>query len=212
MFRIKGAARWLFALSLAQAGEFGFVLLSFSIQNHVIPTDLAELLSLVVALSMFLTPGLFIIYDKVILPRLVKASNEREEDVIEEKGTVIIAGVGRFGQVVNRLLTANGVQTVVLDHEATQVDNLRQINIKSYYGDATRPELLHTAGIEEAALLVVAMDNQETTTELVEYVRHAIPKSKSLPGRMTVDMPTNCAMPVPILSSKRPFTLRWKWG
>ncbi|MBV7296298.1 monovalent cation:proton antiporter-2 (CPA2) family protein [Enterovibrio paralichthyis] len=180
VFRIKGAARWLFALSLAQAGEFGFVLLSFSIQNHVIPTDLAELLSLVVALSMFLTPGLFIIYDKVILPRLVKASNEREEDVIEEKGTVIIAGVGRFGQVVNRLLTANGVQTVVLDHEATQVDNLRQINIKSYYGDATRPELLHTAGIEEAALLVVAMDNQETTTELVEYVRHAYPNVKIL--------------------------------
>ncbi|MDD1780267.1 monovalent cation:proton antiporter-2 (CPA2) family protein [Enterovibrio sp. ZSDZ35] len=180
IFKIKGSARWLFALSLAQAGEFGFVLLSFSTQNHVIPTELAQLLSLVVALSMFLTPGLFILYDKVILPRYEKASNDREPDEIDEQGTVIIAGVGRFGQVVNRLLTANGVKTVVLDHEATQVENLRRINVKSFFGDATRPDLLHTAGIEDAALLIVSMDNQDAATELVKHVKHTYPNVKIL--------------------------------
>lgn len=80
IFKIRDSARWLFTLSLAQAGEFGFVLLSFSVQNHVLPNDIAQTLSLVVALSMFLTPGLFILFDKVILPRYEKQSNDREAD------------------------------------------------------------------------------------------------------------------------------------
>jgi monovalent cation:proton antiporter-2 (CPA2) family protein len=174
-FRIKNSNRWLFTLSLAQAGEFGFVLLSFTVQNHVIPQDIAQTLSLVVALSMFLTPGLFILFDKVILPRFEQKSNDREADNIEEKGTVIIAGIGRFGQIVNRLLVANGVNTVVLDQQADQVDNMRSIDTKAYFGDATRPDLLHTAGIEEAAMIVIAIDNQETSIELTKYVKHTYP-------------------------------------
>ena len=180
IFKIKNSDRWLFTLSLAQAGEFGFVLLSFSAQNHVLPSDIVQILSLVVALSMFLTPGLFILFDKVILPRYEQKSNDREEDTIEEKGTVIVAGIGRFGQIVNRLLVSNGVNTVVLDHQANQVDVLRSINIKSYFGDATRPDLLHTAGIEDAALFVVAIDNQDASVELVKYVKHTYPKVKIL--------------------------------
>ncbi|MEZ9777329.1 monovalent cation:proton antiporter-2 (CPA2) family protein [Vibrio sp. 10N.261.54.A5] len=180
IFKIKNSDRWLFTLSLAQAGEFGFVLLSFSAQNHVLPADIVQTLSLVVALSMFLTPGLFILFDKVILPRYEQKSNDREEDTIEEKGTVIIAGIGRFGQIVNRLLVSNDVNTVVLDHQANQVDLLRSINIKSYFGDATRHDLLHTAGIEEAAMLVVAIDNQDPSVELVKYVKHTYPKVKIL--------------------------------
>ncbi|MFS1984274.1 monovalent cation:proton antiporter-2 (CPA2) family protein [Vibrio breoganii] len=178
-FKIKGVNRWLFALSLAQAGEFGFVLLSFTMQNNVLPNDIATTLSLVVALSMFLTPALFIFYDKVILPKYEKASNQDEEDdVIDEQGTVIIAGVGRFGQIVNRLLVNNGVETVVLDHQATQVANLRKIGTKTYFGDATKPDLLHTAGIEHAKALVVAIDNEEASLELVKYVRHTYPHVK----------------------------------
>ncbi|MFA0626578.1 monovalent cation:proton antiporter-2 (CPA2) family protein [Vibrio sp. 10N.222.49.A3] len=180
IFKIKNSDRWLFTLSLAQAGEFGFVLLSFSAQNHVLPADIVQTLSLVVALSMFLTPGLFILFDKVILPRYEQKSNDREADTIEEKGTVIIAGIGRFGQIVNRLLVSNDVKTVVLDHQANQVDLLRSINIKSYFGDATRHDLLHTAGIEEAAMLVVAIDNQDSSVELVKYVKHTYPKVKIL--------------------------------
>ena len=180
IFKIKNSDRWLFTLSLAQAGEFGFVLLSFSAQNHVLPADIVQTLSLVVALSMFLTPGLFILFDKVILPRYEQKSNDREADTIEEKGTVIIAGIGRFGQIVNRLLVSNDVNTVVLDHQANQVDLLRSINIKSYFGDATRHDLLHTAGIEEAAMLVVAIDSQDSSVELVKYVKHTYPNVKIL--------------------------------
>ncbi|MEZ8773426.1 monovalent cation:proton antiporter-2 (CPA2) family protein [Vibrio sp. 10N.247.310.17] len=180
IFKIRNSDRWLFTLSLAQAGEFGFVLLSFSAQNHVLPADIVQTLSLVVALSMFLTPGLFILFDKVILPRYEQKSNDREADTIEEKGTVIIAGIGRFGQIVNRLLVSNDVKTVVLDHQANQVDLLRSINIKSYFGDATRHDLLHTAGIEEAAMFVVAIDNQDSSVELVKYVKHTYPKVKIL--------------------------------
>ncbi|MGF1841924.1 monovalent cation:proton antiporter-2 (CPA2) family protein [Vibrio clamense] len=179
-FRIKNSDRWLFTLSLAQAGEFGFVLLSFTVQNHVLPVDIAQTLSLVVALSMFLTPGLFILFDKAILPRFQQQSNQREADSIEEKGTVIIAGIGRFGQIINRMLVSNGVKTVVLDHQADQVDLMRQIKTKAYFGDATRPDLLHTAGIEEAAMIVVAIDNQESNLELVKYVKHTYPKVKIL--------------------------------
>ncbi|WP_028115218.1 monovalent cation:proton antiporter-2 (CPA2) family protein [Ferrimonas senticii] len=180
IFRIKRADRWLFALSLAQAGEFGFVLLSFSSQNHVLPADLVETLSLVVALSMFLTPALFILFDKVILPRYQKQSNDREADTIDTQGPVIIAGIGRFGQIVNRMLVTNDIPTVVLDHQADQIDLLRQINIKAYYGDATRPELLHTAGIDNAKLLVVAIDDQEAAITLVKHVRHAHPHVRIL--------------------------------
>lgn len=180
VFRIKNSNRWLFTLSLAQAGEFGFVLLSFTVQNHVIPTEQAQTLSLVVALSMFLTPGLFIFFDKVVLPRYEHQSNDNVADEIEEQGSVIIAGIGRFGQIVNRLLVSNGVKTVVLDHQADQVDVVRQIDTKAYFGDATRPDLLHTAGIEEAAMLVIAIDNRESSVELTKYVKHTYPHVKVL--------------------------------
>ncbi|ELK2035241.1 cation:proton antiporter [Vibrio vulnificus] len=178
IFRIKGSDRWLFALSLAQAGEFGFVLLSFSVQNHVISTSLSQQLSLVVAISMFLTPGLFILFDRVILPKFATKFNERADDDIDEKGTVIIAGIGRFGQIVNRLLLSNGIKTVALDYQANQVDVMRQIGTQAYFGDVTRPDILHTAGIEEAAAIVVAIDNRDASVELVKQVKHAYPSVK----------------------------------
>ncbi|EGQ7938214.1 cation:proton antiporter [Vibrio vulnificus] len=178
IFRIKGSDRWLFALSLAQAGEFGFVLLSFSVQNHVISTPLSQQLSLVVAISMFLTPGLFILFDRVILPKFATKFNERADDDIDEKGAVIIAGIGRFGQIVNRLLLSNGIKTVALDYQANQVDVMRQIGTQAYFGDVTRPDILHTAGIEEAAAIVVAIDNRDASVELVKQVKHAYPSVK----------------------------------
>ncbi|MEZ9538030.1 monovalent cation:proton antiporter-2 (CPA2) family protein [Shewanella sp. 10N.286.51.B8] len=178
IFRITGSDRWLFTLSLAQAGEFGFVLLSFSQQNDVLPIHIAQPLSIVVALSMFLTPGLFIFYEKFIVPKYEKNSNEREQDTVDEQGVVIIAGIGRFGQIVNRLLLSNGVKTVVLDHQATQVDNLRKVNTKAFYGDATRPDLLETAGVATASAFVVAIDNPQASVELVKHLKHKYPKLK----------------------------------
>ncbi len=130
-FGLGASDRWLLALGLAQAGEFGFVLISFSLQNHVMGGDTAQLLALVVAISMFLSPALFILFDRVLRPRFEQTSNDREADTIDEQGEVLIAGVGRFGQIVNRLLVANGFNTTVLDHEAVQVENLRKIGVKS---------------------------------------------------------------------------------
>jgi CPA2 family monovalent cation:H+ antiporter-2 len=176
IFRIKGSNGWLFTLSLAQAGEFGFVLLTYSVQNSVIPDDIAQILSLVVAFSMFLTPVLFIIYDRVVLPRYRRSQNDdREADAIDEIAPVIVAGVGRFGQIVCRLLRANNIPIVVLDHEIKQIENVRQIHIKSFFGDASRHDLLKTAGIASARLLVVAIDDRHRATKMVEHVKKLYP-------------------------------------
>lgn len=177
LFRLAGSDRWLFTLGLAQAGEFGFVLLSFSVQNSVIPGGLAQELALVVALSMLFTPALFILYERFLLPRLDQ-DGTGEADEIDEKGTVIIAGIGRFGQIINRLLVASGYKTVVLDHEADIIDLLRKVDVKTYYGDASRPDLLHAAGMDEASAFVVAIDDRERAVQMVEHVRRHYPRVK----------------------------------
>jgi voltage-gated potassium channel Kch len=180
LFRMRRADGWLFTLSLAQAGEFGFVLISYASQNSVLPPALVPVLSLVVALSMFLTPLLFIAFEQLVLPRYAANETARESDAIDDAGTVIIAGIGRFGQIVNRMLRANDIPTVVLDRTPQQIDNMREVKIKSYYGDATRPDLLHAAGIEDAALFVVAIDDQEQAIALTRYLKHAHPNLKVL--------------------------------
>ena len=169
VFNIRGSDRWLFTLALAQAGEFGFVLLSFTVANGVIPAGLSSQLLLVVAISMLLTPVLFIIYDKLIAPRYASAQAD-EPDEIDEQGSVIIAGHGRFGGIINRILTSAGYKTVVLDFKAEQLEMLRAFGVKVFYGDATRPDLLHAAGLEEARMLIIAIDDPEQATELVRYV------------------------------------------
>lgn len=181
IFRVRGTDRWLLTLSLAQAGEFGFVLLGYSTQNHVLPSELAQILSMVVAISMFLTPGLFILFDRVIVPGFTRKNNPQQAaDDIDQQGPVIISGIGRFGQIVNRMLTANGYQTVILDHNLSQVETVRQFEIKSFFGDSSRPDLLHTAGIEQARLLVVTIDDRDKTIELVRYVKHTYPQVQIL--------------------------------
>ncbi|WP_281257553.1 cation:proton antiporter [Zobellella endophytica] len=176
LFGLRGRDGWLFVLGLAQAGEFGFVLLTYSMQSRVMPADLAQLLSLVVALSMFLTPLLFIAYDRLILPRYREDRNApREGDAIGEQAPVIVAGVGRFGQIVCRLLRANNIPIVALDLALDQIENLRRIHIKSYFGDASRLDLLDTAGIAQARLLVVAIDDRERAVALVHLVKRHYP-------------------------------------
>lgn len=169
LFNLHGANLWLVALSLAQAGEFGFVLLSFTVGINVIPADTADQLLLIVALSMLLTPLLFIIYERVIAPRY-ELDNERNADEIDEKCKVIIAGHGRVGGIVNRMLRGAGFSTTVIDFSSSNLEMLRAYNIKVYYGDATRPDLLHAAGIDKASILVIAIDGKEAITELARYV------------------------------------------
>ncbi|MFO1207830.1 MAG: monovalent cation:proton antiporter-2 (CPA2) family protein [Amaricoccus sp.] len=174
VFRLRGSDRLLFALGLAQAGEFGFVLISFSRQAGAIDAGLAGTLSLAVTLSMLATPLLFLAYERISVRGQVGAV-ERDPDEITERGTVIIAGLGRFGQVVNRILLSNGYRTVVLDHQAEHVDEMRRFGVRGFYGDATRPDLLHAAGLAEAKVLVVAIDDPERTLELVKFARRARP-------------------------------------
>ncbi|WP_264212939.1 cation:proton antiporter domain-containing protein [Leisingera thetidis] len=173
-FGLRRRGLWLFTLSLAQAGEFGFVLLAFSTQLNVVPAALSEKLLLVIALSMLITPLLFIIYD-LLSKRMGEARQEHEPDVIDEEGPVIIAGIGRFGQIVNRLVQASGFKTVVLDHDMEAVQLMRRFGVKSFLGDPTRPELLKAAGIAKAKVFVVALDDPERVVQMVTYVRRAYP-------------------------------------
>lgn len=173
-FRLKGAERFLFGLGLAQAGEFGFVLVAFAVTNAVLPDTLAPMLNLIITLSMMLTPALFIAYERLILPRFDHAE-PREADAISEKGVAIIAGHGRFGGIVNRMLLAAGYETTVLDHSAAQLDMLRSFGVRAFYGDATRPDLLHAAGIDEAKLIVLALDDKDQVTALVHHLRQHHP-------------------------------------
>ena len=174
VFRLRGADRWLLALSLAQAGEFGFVLLSFTVGNAVLPQDLADRLLLVVALSMMLTPLLFILYDRMIVPRYDSAE-AAEADDIDEQGEVIIAGAGRVGGIVRRILGAAGYSMTVIDYNAQHLENMRRFGARIYYGDATRPDLLHAAGLDKAKVFVAAIDDREKLTQLVKYVNHHAP-------------------------------------
>lgn len=174
VFRVSGADRWLFALGLAQAGEFGFVLLSFTVANAVIPASIADLLLLVVALSMLLTPALFILYDRVIAPRYAAAQN-REQDSIDEDHEIIIAGSGRVGGIVERILRAAGYHATVIDFSSKQIETLKLFGLKTYFGDATRPDMLHAAGISNAKLFVIAIDDKTQITELVRYVTQHYP-------------------------------------
>ena len=161
----------LFTLSLSQAGEFGFVLLSFSRQQNVLPPVLAEQLLLVIALTMLITPLLFLLYDWLSKKIGDPASEALEADEINEDGPVIIAGIGRFGQIVNRLVQSSGVRTIVLDHDMRTIEVMRRFGFKGYFGDPTRPDILRAAGLDKARVLVAAMDNPTSVTQLVKYAR-----------------------------------------
>ena len=173
-FRIRGADKYLMALGLAQAGEFGFVLLSFTVANGVMPEAVSDILLLVVALSMLLTPLLFILYDRVIAPRFVD-SEEREADEIPGDGKIIIAGAGRVGGLVDRILRAAGHTTTVIDYNSRRLHIMERFNFKSYFGDARRPDLLNAAGIAEAQILIVAIDDRDGIEQIVEYATSTYP-------------------------------------
>ncbi|MGB5560617.1 MAG: cation:proton antiporter [Paracoccaceae bacterium] len=174
IFRLRSRNLWLFTLGLAQAGEFGFVLVSFSVQQDVLPFRMGEILLVTIALSMLLTPLFFILYEH-LSKRMTEAGDITPDDEISEQGPVIIAGIGRFGQVVNRLVQMSGFPTTVVDHDLKTIQLMRKFGFKGYFGDPTRPELLHAAGLDEAKVLVVALDDRDATIKLVSYARKTRP-------------------------------------
>lgn len=174
LFRMRGRESWLFTLGLAQAGEFGFVLLSFSRQLNVIPQPLVEKLTTVIALSMLITPLLFIIYE-IVSKQITETAPVHKPDEIDEQGPIIIAGIGRFGQIVNRLVRASGFKTIVLDHDMETIQLMRRFGVKGFLGDPTRPELLKAAGLGKAQVLVVSLDDTKSATRLVAFARRERP-------------------------------------
>ena len=174
VFKLGGGDKWLFALGLAQAGEFGFVLVSFTVANAVVPAAVADLLLLVVALSMLLTPALFIGYDKLIAPRYSR-QQVQGADEISSDAKIIVAGHGRFGGIVNRALQAADIETTAIDFSNEQLAMLRRFGLSAYYGDATRPDLLHAAGVDEARVLVIAIDNKDAATQLARHMHEHHP-------------------------------------
>lgn len=175
LFGIPREQQLFFAFLLSQGGEFAFVVFGAAAASNVFTPDIASLLIVVVALSMVATPLLLLLYDKVIEPYF-RGAQMRPEDVIEEQNNpVIIAGFGRFGQIVGRMMHANQISLTVLDHDADQVDLLRKYGFEVYYGDATRIDLLHAAGAAKARALVVAIDDIEDSLALVDAVKHEFP-------------------------------------
>lgn len=157
------------------------MLFSFATQNNVLTTSVASPLVAVVALSMMLTPLMMIANDKLIQPRFAPAASQREADTIDDnENSVIIAGFGRFGQIVGRLLIANGFKATILESNPGQIDMLRRFGFKVFYGDASRIDLLHAAGARQARLLVVAIDDREKSLQLADLVRKHFPHLKIL--------------------------------
>lgn len=183
VFRISIEQNLLFGMALSQVGEFAFVLLAFTQQNNILSSRTVSIMTAVVALSMALTPLLLLIYERVIQPRLAQPdtnTNTREADEIQEKHPVIIAGFGRFGNIVGRFLRVNGIKATILDLDSDRVDALHNLGVKVYYGDASRRDLLEAAGAADAKIIIVAMDTVEQTLEVVKIVRKHFPHLQML--------------------------------
>ena len=178
IFRMKGADSAHFAFSLAQGGEFAFVLISFCLGLGLLIANQAALLVAVVALSMALAPLLMIANEKFIQLIFTRGDTTQKADVIDDSAKVIIAGHGRFGMTVGRILQAKGYKAVVLDHDAEQIESLRKFGFKLFYGDASRTDLLAAAGAHTAEILVVAVDGREKISEIVETAKKHFPNLK----------------------------------
>ena len=176
-FSMSHDAILLFSLALVQGGEFAFVLFAFGLDNKVFEASLVDPMIAVVAVSMALTPLLFMMNEKLIRPRF--GTRERippaSSSVIEERSRVIIAGFGRVGSTVGRFIQANGEDATYLDIDPDNVELLRKMGLKVFYGDASRADLLRTAGAGNAELLVVAVDDPEKTIEIVATAKKYFP-------------------------------------
>ena len=191
LFVLKGIVLWiiarvaglppkewaLFVLLLAQGGEFAFVLLGLGTQFRALPADMAQAMTLAVALSMLMTPFLLVVYDRHVAPRLDPGESAPEADA-PEAAQIIVAGLGRVGQVVARLLHASGHHPTILDDDPDHVAQSRKFGFRVFYGDATRLDLLEAAGAGTARYLIVALDDPIAISSLVRTARRHFPGLK----------------------------------
>jgi glutathione-regulated potassium-efflux system ancillary protein KefC len=173
--RLPAGERPLFILLLAQGGEFAFVLLTLGVQREVLPFDTAQAMTLAVALSMLSTPFLLVFHDKVLAPRFAAEGAAREHEA-PQAAKVIVAGLGRVGQVVARLLHGSGYEPTILDDDPDHVEELRRFGFRVFYGDATRVDLLEAAGARNADFLIIALNDPAATTQLAGTAAKHFPK------------------------------------
>jgi voltage-gated potassium channel Kch len=178
---LEKSQNFTFAFALAQGGEFAFVLTSFAVQNQVIDQRIGNLLVATVALSMVMSPFLFTINERYVQPLFSSQLADREADEIDEKDNpVILAGFGRFGHIIGRILNLQGIKTTVLDLDGDQVELVRKLGIKVFYGDASRSEMLHAAGAATAKLMIIAIDDEEKSLVIVDTVQKHFPNLQIL--------------------------------
>jgi len=178
LFGLNGLNGLGVAFALAQGGEFAFVLFQFAGGLAILPAAQAHLLTLAVATSIAITPVLMLVYSRFIMPRFMSVLPEQNYDRFAEGNAIIIAGFGRFGQVIGRFLTAQGIKATVLEKDPDQIELLRKFGFKGYFGDASRLDLLHSAGAAKASLLVVAVDDPETSVAIVKLAKAEFPQLK----------------------------------
>lgn len=177
-FNISKKQRLLFALALAQGGEFAFVLLSVTTTLSILTPEQTSLVTLVVAVSMLVAPLLLMVYEQLQKRTSNSAPEFDKPEQISTAKHVIIAGYGRFGQIMGRLLHAQGYDITVLDHSPSQIELLRRFGNTVFYGDAARQELLEAAGAHTAQMLVVAIDDADKTLEIIKLAHKNYPQLK----------------------------------
>ena len=181
-FKIENSQNYFYAFALSQVGEFAFVLLNYSGKLYLLNTELLSQLMAVTAITMCITPLLLMIHEKIITKKINTDKDENqpfnilEADVKQKK--IIIVGFGHFGSTVGRLLKANKISATILDHDSERIKLLRTYGFKVYYGDATRIPVLEAAGINDAEILVLCLDNIEDNKRIAEMVREKYSKVK----------------------------------
>jgi len=181
IFKMKIDQRLLLMVGLAQIGEFAFVLLSFAFQLNIFEKEQLDTLLVVTALTMTLTPILWIINEHLCLPKIgTKESEKKPMDDIQVNNRTILVGFGHFGSTIGRFLRAHGISTTVLDIDSNRVDFLRKMGFEVFYGDASRMDLLESAGIAEADYLICAIDNPDIVLGIIKKVKDKYPHVKLL--------------------------------
>lgn len=179
VFKMKLDQRLLLAVGLAQIGEFAFILLSFAFQLHILEKEVMDMMLVVTALTMTLTPIIAIVNERFILPRFgTKESEKRQTDEVDKESKIILIGFGHFGSTIGRFLQAYGVKPTILDFNSNRVDLLRKMGFKVFYGDATRIELLESAGIANADIVITAIDEPDRTMEIIKVIKKKYPHIK----------------------------------
>lgn len=176
VFRLGQRSALLIGIALAQGDEFAFVLLPQAERLGIFTEHWATLFELVVAFSMALTPLLFLVNDRLIQPIFVTGKKNRAPDKVDSTSEVLLVGFGRFGNIVGRLLKANGIETTILDFDSEQIETVKRLGVTAYYGDATRPEILRAAGADRARLLLVMVDDGEQALKIIDVAKRNFPQ------------------------------------